>query len=48
MKDKINRRFVVVLLAITLTALEGISYIGQRILVGKGIFYQPLSEDRIR
>ena len=48
MKNKTNRRFVVVLLAITFTALEGISYIGQRILVGKGIFYQPLSEYWIR
>ena len=48
MEHKINRRFVVVLLAITLIALESISYIGQRILVGRGIFYEPLNEDGIR
>jgi hypothetical protein len=45
---KANRRFVVIVLAITLIALEGISYVGQRILVGKGVIYQPPSKDFIR
>src|SRR5262245_47133203 len=45
---KANRRFVVIVLAITLIAFEGISYVGQRILVGKGVIYQAPSEDFVR
>ena len=45
---KTNRRFVVVLLAVTLIALEGVSYIGQGMLVRRGVIYEPPGEDAIR
>jgi hypothetical protein len=38
----------VVSLAVTLIALEGIAYVGQGILVRRGVIYRPRSEDAIR
>src|SRR5262245_66527063 len=44
---KTNRRIFALTVAVTLVTVEGLSYVAQRILVGKGIIYKPPSAEAV-